>query len=58
MKVPCKDCQERFESCHSCCEKYKAYSNANKERLDQQYKESKARAEYRDYRDRVCKERK
>lgn len=25
MVTPCKECTDRFESCHSVCEKYKAW---------------------------------
>lgn len=29
--APCKDCKERKEGCHSECEGYKAFEQANKE---------------------------
>lgn len=58
MGGPCKDCVLRIPpNCHEWCEMYNEYVEENKKRLEQQYKESKARAEYREYRDRVCKER-
>lgn len=28
-KVPCYDCQERYEGCHAKCEKYALYAKQN-----------------------------
>lgn len=31
MTAPCKDCPDRRAHCHSCCEKYKAFCDENKQ---------------------------
>jgi len=28
MKAPCKDCTNRYESCHSSCDSYKEWKSA------------------------------
>lgn len=33
MKAPCKNCPERSETCHSECDRYKAFHAANAERI-------------------------
>lgn len=39
MKAPCKNCEQRHESCHSDCDKYKAYRDGIKERQEEEKKQ-------------------
>ena len=49
MKVPCKDCPNRYVGCHSKCEAYKEFNRHCEEQREKRLKESaelEAKLEY------------
>lgn len=37
MRAPCRDCEDRNETCHATCEKYLTWAKTRKEALQKDY---------------------
>lgn len=46
IEVPCKDCPDRAERCHSTCDKYQAFHAERAAILEEHHKEVETRDAY------------
>ncbi len=57
-KVPCFECEERTETCHSTCEAYLEWSKARNEMLVKRFEERQNQWALSNHRDRMFRRRK